>query len=315
MRAALATAKLDHISRSAVSVAGLACGALVFFVAAPLALSSPFPTTPERDWIVRSPMQLASFMSVPAVIEPPVVLEPEAKPTLWDFVSLPAHGALARLARYGDGDVTGSIPSGSGGQGTLRQRSTSVMTEVDDYLWEVYQRAPIKKDGAGDFTWKDPAAAKRFGLSMPGYVIGGMDPEFREQLYHAGRAMDAAGVRWAILSAFRDDYRQSIASGLKASASNSLHGGRARTGGYGHGQAVDVTSAEGDPAPVWKWLDKNGAKFGLHRPLPGADPAHVQTLGPWKRIAVALREGRVGKADEARTRTADVKPSVVKASW
>src|SRR5207248_1387597 len=119
------------------------------------------------------------------------------------------------------------------------ERAAAIMDEVDDYLWEVYQRAPAKRDGSGDFTWKDPAAAKRFGISMPSYVIGGMDADFREQLYHAGRAMDAAGIRWSILSGFRDDYRQSIASGLKASASNSLHGGKRRTGGYGHGQAVD----------------------------------------------------------------------------
>ena len=118
------------------------------------------------------------------------------------------------------------------------------MDEVDEYLWEVYQRAPAKRDGSGDFTWKDPAAAKRFGMPMPEYVIRGMDPDFREQLFHAGRAMDAAGIRWSMLSAFRDDYRQSIASGLHASASNSLHGGKRRTGGYGHGQAVDVTSAD-----------------------------------------------------------------------
>ena len=70
------------------------------------------------------------------------------------------------------------------------------MDEVDEYLWEVYRRAPSKRDLTGDFTWKDPAAAKRLGMSMPTYVIGGMDPDFREQLYHAGRAMDAAGIRW-----------------------------------------------------------------------------------------------------------------------
>jgi hypothetical protein len=89
-----------------------------------------------------------------------------------------------------------------------------------------------------------------------------------------GRAMDATGIRWSILSAFRDDYRQSIASGrLKAGASNSLHGGKRRTGGYGHGQAVDVTSEDGhsDDA-VWRWFDRYGAKYGLRRPMPGADP-------------------------------------------
>ena len=29
---------------------------------------------------------------------------------------------------------------------------STMMDEVDDYLWEVYQRVPIKKDGTGDFT-------------------------------------------------------------------------------------------------------------------------------------------------------------------
>ena len=32
----------------------------------------------------------------------------------------------------------------------------------------------------------------------------------------------------------------------------------------------------------------------MHRPLPKADPAHVQQLGDWHRIAVALRESRIG---------------------
>jgi len=70
---------------------------------------------------------------------------------------------------------------------------------------------PIKKDGSGDFCWKDPAAAKHMGLSLRNYVIGAMHVEFREQLYHAGQAMDAAGLQWSILSAFHDDYRQRLA--------------------------------------------------------------------------------------------------------
>jgi hypothetical protein len=195
-----------------------------------------------------------------------------------------------------------------------RRRGTSIMDEVDDYLWEVYQRVPTKKDGAGDFTWKDPAAAKRLGMSMPTYVIGGMDPDFREQLYHAGRAMDAAGIRWALLSAFRDDYRQSLASGFKAGASNSLHGGKARVGGYGHGQAVDVTSEDGrSDGAVWRWLDRYGAKYGLRRPMPGADPAHIQPGGNWHRTAIALRDTRVGTMlAEAKTQA---RTKVVKASW
>jgi hypothetical protein len=172
--------------------------------------------------------------------------------------------------------------------------------EVSQYLWEVYQRLPTKKDGSGDFTWKDPAAAKRVGMSLPKYVISGMDSDFREQLYHAGKAMDAAGVPWAILSAFRDDYRQRIASGIKASGGNSLHGGSRRTGGYGHGQAVDMAAAEGtEMSEVWHWIDAHGAKYGLFRPMPGYDPAHIQSRGEWRKLAASLRQARI---KEAKTR-------------
>jgi len=171
------------------------------------------------------------------------------------------------------------------------------LDEVSQYLWEVYQRLPIKKDGSGDFTWKDPAAAKRVGMPLPKYVIGGMDPDFREQLYHAGKAMDAAGLQWAILSAFRDDYRQRIASGIKASGGNSLHGGSRRTGGYGHGQAVDMAAGEGNEmSEVWRWIDAHGAKYGLFRPMPGYDPAHIQSRGEWRKIASSLRQARIKEA-------------------
>jgi hypothetical protein len=84
-----------------------------------------------------------------------------------------------------------------------------------------------------DVTPKQPSSAptesSSEALKTPACVLGGMDGEFREQLYHAGRAMDAAGLQWSMLSAFRDDYRQSLASGYKASTSNSLHGGSRRT--------------------------------------------------------------------------------------
>jgi hypothetical protein len=181
-----------------------------------------------------------------------------------------------------------------------RKRGTVVLAEIDDYLWDVYQRAPIKKDSSGDFTWKDPTAAKRLGLSLQDYVIGGMDPGFREQLFNAGRAMDADGIQWSMLSAFRDDYRQRLAGGFTARGGNSLHGGSSRTGGYGHGRAVDVTAAEGtNPEDVWKWLDAHGAKYGLARPMPGNDPAHIQQRGESK-IASTFRQIRVRIADVGR---------------
>ena len=192
-----------------------------------------------------------------------------------------------------------------------RKQAGSIMGPVDDYLWEVYQREPVKKDGTGDFTWKDPAAAKHMGVSLRDYVIGGMDSEFREQLYHAGRAMDAAGLQWSMLSAFRDDYRQGLASGYKAGVSNSLHGGSRRTGGYGHGRAIDITGPEGRESDVWKWIDDHGAKYGLHRPLPKADPAHVQQRGDWQKIALGLRESRTRSATRVGTRSASIdKPKV-----
>jgi hypothetical protein len=179
-----------------------------------------------------------------------------------------------------------------------RKRGTVVLEGIDDYLWEVYQRAPIKKDSSGDFTWKDPTAANRMGLALQDYVIGGMDPAFREQLYNAGRAMDADGVHWSMLSAFRDDYRQRLAAGFKARGGNSLHGGSRRTGGYGHGRAVDVTAGEGtNPEDVWKWIDAHGAKYGLARPMPGNDPAHVQQRGESGGVASTFRQKRSRVAD------------------
>ena len=140
--------------------------------------------------------------------------------------------------------------------------------EVRAYLWSVYQRSPAKADGHGDFTWKDITAAARIGLSIEEYVIGGIDPDFREVLYAAGHAMDAAGVEWTILSGFRDDFRQKMASGMKARVNNSFHGGSLATGGYRHGCAVDLASADRlDDNKVWRWVDKNGREFALHRPL------------------------------------------------
>ena len=167
------------------------------------------------------------------------------------------------------------------------------MDEVNQYLWGVYERTAVKHDGTGDFTWKDIAAAERLGMTLGDYVIVGMDADFREILYRAGRAMDAAGFRWTILSAFRDDYRQGLASGYKARIGNSLHGGSLTTGGYGHGCAVDITDADGRAVPLWQWVDANRAQVNIERPLPGIDPAHMQPRGPWHELAAALRQERL----------------------
>jgi hypothetical protein len=167
------------------------------------------------------------------------------------------------------------------------------MDVVNHYLWSVYERMPFKHDSSGDFTWKDFAAAQSLGMSLGDYVIRGMDADFRELLYRAGLAMDAAGIHWTILSAFRDDYRQSLAAGYKARTDNSLHGGSSATGGYGHGCAIDIVDADGHPDVVWKWLDANAAQVGLQRLLPGIDPAHVQPRGAWHELATVLRNDRL----------------------
>src|SRR5262249_12881321 len=123
---------------------------------------------------------------------------------------------------------------------------------VDQYLWLVYDRAPkvdtnklkewikatVKSKGKtrtviktvirlvdGDFTWKDPKAAERAGMSLKDYVIGGMDRAFKGRLYRLFRALDEAGLAPGMTSGFRDDYRQSIATGNKAASDSSYHGG------------------------------------------------------------------------------------------
>ena len=174
------------------------------------------------------------------------------------------------------------------------RRVAAPVDPVERYLWEVYLRQPVKSDSTGDFTWKDQAAAKRLGMTLRAYVIGGMDPDFREQLYHAGHAMDASGLHWSILSAFRDDYRQGLAAGFKAHGGNSLHGGSRATGGYAHGRAVDITCAcDDEPDAIWYWIDAHGAKYGLTRPMRRIDPAHVQAHGAYHDLAQNLRDARL----------------------
>jgi hypothetical protein len=314
MRALRAARAVDRVSHAAITVAGVLCGALVFFVAIPLALSNPFPSPKTENWAAnRASFRVASLIPMSIAVEQEALLEPapaipDSEPTLWDFVALPVQQASLGFVQPQIKDPADNIADAP----RPPRKAASTMEDVDDYLWEVYQRAPTKRDSTGDFSWKDPAAAKRLRLSMRAYVIGGMDPDFREALYHAGRAMDAAGIQWSMLSAFRDDYRQSLAAGFKASSSNSLHGGKARTGGYGHGQAIDITTASGNNDDVvWRWIDRHGAKYGLCRPMPSADPAHIQPRGGWHRIAIALRETRIGAV--AQTQLASAKTKLVKA--
>jgi hypothetical protein len=183
---------------------------------------------------------------------------------------------------------------------------------IDQYLWSLYERTPKidtnkvtekikttvkKKDKTriviktvtkyviGDFTWKDPIAAQRAGMSLKDYVIGGMDRRFKLKLYHALRAMDDAGLMPGITSAFRDDYRQSIASGNKAASDSSYHGG-SRRGGYGHALAADLVSVKGETRArryasseeLWKWIDAHEKELGIGRPYLDRDPPHVAPI-------------------------------------
>ena len=183
---------------------------------------------------------------------------------------------------------------------------------IDRFLWALYERTPkedtikvheqrkvtVKKKRKTvtvtrtftrlvdqDFTWKDPKAAEKAGMPMMDYVIGGMDRSFKLKLFHTLHAAEQAGLSPGITSAFRDDYRQSIASGLKAATDRSYHGGSFR-GGYGHGLAADVVSVKGatraqrwvSTEKLWKWIDEHGKEFGIGRPYLDRDPPHVAPI-------------------------------------
>jgi hypothetical protein len=183
---------------------------------------------------------------------------------------------------------------------------------IDQYLFSIYERArkidtikvyepikvKVKKKGHmrtvtktitkledEDFTWKDPQAAERAGLSLAEYVIGGMDRDFKARLYRLFHALDDAGLGPGMTSGFRDDYRQSIASGNKAATDRSYHGGSLR-GGFGHGLAADLVSVAGETRSerwtasesLWKWIDAHGKEFGIGRPYLDRDPPHVAPI-------------------------------------
>ena len=218
---------------------------------------------------------------------------------------------------------------------------------IDEYLWSLYERTPkvdtnkvteqIKttvktKKGktrtvtktttdyvVADFAWKDPIAAQRAGMSLKDYVIGGMDRGFKLKLFRALRVMDDAGFMPGITSAFRDDYRQSIASGNKAASDSSFHGG-SRRGGYGHGLAVDLVSVKGETRlqrfaaseELWKWIDRHETELGVGRPYLDRDPPHVGAIDGKEYAAkrggrpptarkVANGEGASGAKSTART--------------
>ena len=222
-------------------------------------------------------------------------------------------GALAAAPPVLSAAVSTVDPGRETGKSALSSKALDACPEpdvcIDQYLWTLYERTPkvdtvkveerikvkVKKKGktrtvvktlvkyvTEDFAWKDPKAAQKKGMSLKDYVIGGMDKDFRRKLYDALHAMETAGLSPGITSAFRDDYRQEIATGNKAAADSSYHGG-SRRGGYGHGLAADLVSLKGGTRAerctwsdvLWKWIDAHEKELGIGRPYLDKDPPHV----------------------------------------
>jgi D-alanyl-D-alanine carboxypeptidase len=269
---------------------------------------------------------------VAALTEPSEILSPETPP------------APAPPANSADAQPRGAATTA----GRIEIIGECLVAEpcIDQYLFALYERTPkedtiketekrqvsVKRKGKlvtvtrnfskqveNDFTWKDPKAAERTGMSMSDYVIGGMDRSFKLRLFRMLQAAENAGLQPGITSAFRDDYRQSIAAGLKAASNRSYHGGSLR-GGYGHGLAADIVSVNGtnraerwtSTEAFWKWVDANGKQFGIGRPYLGHDPPHV---GPIDGPEYVSRRGGTKAADvkkRDRQATTQGKPDAIK---
>ena len=280
---------------------------------------APQPSSMLNDDLVQTDVAMAELSLAGAVSgasialnkpEPVVEMASTNAPDMPPSEPAPVQVAMANPSDLEPGDA-GKAVSSIGAVSSIEIVDECLVVDicVDRYLWALYQRTPkedtikelerrnvtVKRKGKmvtvarnftklvdEDFGWKDPKAAERAGMSMMDYVIGGMDRSFRLKLFHLLRAADEAGLSPGITSAFRDDYRQSIASGLKAATNRSYHGGSSR-GGYGHGLAADIVSVSGDKRDqrwsssesLWKWIDGHGKEFGIGRPYLDRDPAHV----------------------------------------
>ena len=287
-----------------------------------LILPAEAPPAPQ---VLPEPTPVASEVA-PAPAPEPVIKLASADPTEIVTTETLSPATIA----------TGPAPAAS--KASPSADTTAVLDEcyvmeacIDRYLWALYQRTAkedsikvtdrravtVKRKGKmvtvmrsftklvdEDFGWKDPKAADRAGMSMMDYVIGGMDKSFKKKLFRTLLAAEAAGLSPGITSAFRDDYRQSIASGLKAASDRSYHGGSTR-GGYGHGMAADIVSTKGDNRAqrwvstevLWKWVDANGKALGIGRPYLGRDPPHV---GPVDGSEYVSRRGTADRKEGQR---------------
>lgn len=291
--------------------------------AAQLASADPtemVPAASPAPQVAPEPAPVASDAKAETRAEPET--EAEAEPTPEPTVKLASadpgdvvpQDALSPAA-IASGPVTESKAAPPADTVAVLDECFAMDACIDRYLWTLYQRTPkedsikvedrravtIKRKGKRvtvmrsftklvdeDFAWKDPKAAEHAKMALMDYVIGGMDKSFKQKLFRMMLAAEAAGLSPGITSAFRDDYRQEIASGLKAASNRSYHGGSLR-GGYGHGLAADIVSTKGDNRAqrwastevLWKWVDTNGKALGIGRPYLDHDPPHVGPIdGP-----------------------------------
>jgi hypothetical protein len=265
-----------------------------------VAATEPVSATPDMTPASAEPETATAALTDSALTDPwQTPAPPEA--------ALKTESPETKIATAEPGDIAPSAVSTE-----APDQCAVVDSCIDRYLWSLYQRAPkedsvsveqqrqvrVKKKGklvtvtktfttsaAEDFSWKDPKAADKVGLPIQDYVIGGMDRDFRIRLFHLLQVADQEGLAPGITSAFRDDYRQSIATGLKAANDRSYHGGSSH-GGYGHGLAADVVSVNGatraerlvSTQTFWKWIDTHGQEFGIGRPYMDRDPPHVAPI-------------------------------------
>ena len=275
-------------------------------VAAPRATVTGAPAAAIVDPAAAVKLVMGTSTVAPAAPEQPASIVVAALP---DSSAIPPELSPVQAAIANTPDPEPNAVKDAGGSIDYVDECLVMETCVDRYLWTLYQRTPkldtikeyeqrkvtVKRKGKRitvsrtftrlvdeDFAWKDPKAADKARMTMMDYVIGGMDRGFKLKLFYMLHAAEQAGLEPGITSAFRDDYRQSIASGLKAASDRSYHGGSLR-GGYGHGLAADIVSVRGETKAqrwtategFWKWVDAHGGEFGIGRPYLDRDPPHV----------------------------------------
>jgi hypothetical protein len=327
---------------------------------APQIAPEPAPVASEAAAVISEAAPVGSEAKADAKAEAEPAPAPTIKLASADPGDVVPQETLSPAA-IASGPVTESKASPSADTVAVLDECFVMDACIDRYLWALYQRTPkedsikvedrravtIKRRGKmvtvmrsftklvdEDFAWKDPKAADHVKMALMDYVIGGMDKSFKQKLFRMLLAAEAAGLSPGITSAFRDDYRQEIASGLKAASNRSYHGGSLR-GGYGHGMAADIVSTKGDNRAqrwvstevLWKWVDANGKALGIGRPYLDRDPPHVGPIDGQEYIskrgvatdrkeaantkskkARALARARLPKAQAARVQKSSARP-------